>query len=187
MRGMMRRFGFLLLLCLSTALFATASSPVDAGKSQLLATFTQMSVPVDGEFRKFSGQVSYDAATPDAAHAELIVDTASFDIGDDDYNAEVRKAEWFDSARHPNAVFKATGLARTAKGYEARGTLTLKGRQQALTAPITIEPGPNATTYRGTLPISRKAFAIGDPVWEDTVEDTVQIRYTIVVPKAAGR
>lgn len=181
----MKRFAFLMMLLpsLSTALFATASSPVDAGKSQLLATFTQMNVPVDGEFRKFSGQVSYDAAKPDAAHAELIVDTASFDIGDEEYNAEVRKAEWFDAARHPTATFKSTQVRALGKDrFEAIGTLTLKGRTTTVKSAVSVKSAGGTRTFSGELPISRKAYALGDAGWDEVLDDAVVVKFTIVVP-----
>jgi polyisoprenoid-binding protein YceI len=92
------------LLAVGTAAWATASAPVDVGQSRITATFTQMNVPVDGRFTRFSGGVNYDAANVAGSSAELSIETASFDIGDEEYNAEVRKKEWFDSTAHPTAA-----------------------------------------------------------------------------------
>lgn len=170
-------------LALSTVLCATASSPVDTGKSTLLATFTQMNVAVDGEFRAFSGHVVYDAANPAASSAELVVDTASFDIGDEDYNAEVRKAEWFDAQRFPTATFKSSSVrALGPDRFEATGTLALKGRTQTVKAPVTVKTSGALRTFSGELPISRKAFALGDAGWDEVLEDQVVVKFTIVAP-----
>ncbi|WP_022975334.1 YceI family protein [Nevskia ramosa] len=175
------------------ALASLASAPtafaaeraIDAAKSSISAEFTQMSVPVNAPFKKFSGGVDLDPAKPAEARAHFDIDTASFDIGDDDYNAEVRKPEWFDTAKFPKASFVASGLKPTTPGnFEASGKLSLKGKTVELKVPVTTKTEGGMTTYSGAVSISRKAFAIGSPSWDDTVEDTVKIRFRIAVPAA---
>lgn len=162
-----------------------AERAIDVSKSTISAVFTQIGVPVKAPFTRFRGTVDHDPAKPQDARATLVIDTASFDIGDDDYNAEVRKPEWFDSAKHPMATFTAVGLEPTPGGtFEAAGKLTLKGRTVDLKAPVTIKPVAGGRVYSGTATISRKAFGIGDPAWEDTVEDAVRITFSITVPTA---
>src|SRR5688572_25807912 len=99
-----------LLLAAATATLAAGGSAVNTGKSRITATFTQMNVPVDGNFKTFSGEIVYDPANVAASSAQLTVDTASFDLGDEEYNAEVRKKEWFDAAKHKSATFKSTSI-----------------------------------------------------------------------------
>lgn len=172
-----------ILLALSSALLAAASAPVDAGKSTLTATFTQMNVAVDGSFRKFSGDVLYDPANPAASSARLRVDTASFDIGDEDYNAEVRKPEWFDAKAHPAATFTSSVIKPLgADRFEATGTLSLKGRTQTVKAQVSVDMHNGQRRFRGELPLSRKAFALGDPGWDEVLEDTVRVKFVIVTP-----
>lgn len=171
------------LLATSTALLATSSSPVDAGKSTLVARFTQMNVDVEGRFTRFKGSVSYDPTQPAAASAELSIDTASFDIGDEEYNAEVRKKEWFDVQQHPAASFKSTAVRSLgADRFEATGTLLLKGRTQTVTAPVTVKASGTGRRFDGELPVSRKAFGLGDPGWDDVLEDKVMVKFSILVP-----
>jgi len=79
---------------LLTSLSAPAALGIDAAKSKVTATFKQMNVPVEGIFTKASGSIQFDAAKPEAASASIQIDTAGFDLGMDDYNAEVRKKEW---------------------------------------------------------------------------------------------
>jgi polyisoprenoid-binding protein YceI len=173
-----------LLLTASSSLFA-AERAIDPAKSTISAVFTQIGVPVEAPFTKFIGRVDHDPAKPADAKAVLDIDTASFDIGDDDYNAEVRKPEWFDTAKFPKATFTASGLKPAANGsFEATGKLSLKGRTVELKAPVTVKADAGGASYSGSLSISRKAFGIGDPAWEDTVEDTVKIKFRIFVPAA---
>lgn len=179
----MKRYIAATLLALSAVLFAAASTPIDTGKSKLVAAFTQMNVAVEGEFRTFSGNVVYDAANPAASSATLTVDTASFDIGDAEYNAEVRKAEWFDAKKFPTATFKSSSVrALGPDRFEATGTLALKGRTTTVKAPVSVKTEGAVRTFRGELPISRKAYALGDAGWDEVLEDTVVVKFTIVAP-----
>lgn len=174
----------LVLLGTSASLLA-AERAIDASRSTLSAVFTQMGVPVEAPFKRFSGRVDHDPAKPADARATLDIDTASFDIGDDDYNAEVRKPEWFDSVRFPKATFTAIGLKPAANGtFEASGTLVLKGRKADLKAPVTVTTDAGGSRYSGVVTMSRKAFGIGDPAWDGTVEDPVKIKFQLFVPAA---
>jgi polyisoprenoid-binding protein YceI len=158
-----------------------ADANINAGKSSLVATFKQEGVPVDTPFRKFSGNIIYDVAKPAAATAALDVDMSSLDIGDDAYNAEVRKKAWFDSATYKTATFRSTAIKAGAAGqFVATGNLTIKGRVLAITIPISVQTAAGLTTFGGSYALSRKSFGIGDPIWEDVLDDKVTVTFKIV-------
>jgi polyisoprenoid-binding protein YceI len=171
-------------LMLAVGMTASAAVGIDPGKSQVTATFRQMGVPVEGSFQQVSGSITFDAEKPAEAKAEIAIVTSSFDIGDEDYNAEVRKPEWFDSKQHPQARFAAVGLKPLGAGrYQAIGKLTLKGKAQTLTVPFSVREEAGATVFAGSLPISRKFFDIGGAGWDGTVEDQVTVQFHLVQPK----
>jgi polyisoprenoid-binding protein YceI len=87
-------------LCLGVA-----HAQVDTSKSTVTATSKQMNVPVDGTFKKFTAQLNFDPANPAAGSARLSIDTASYDLGDESYNEQVRGKDWFGAAQYPNATF----------------------------------------------------------------------------------
>jgi polyisoprenoid-binding protein YceI len=158
-----------------------ADANVFAGRSSLIATFKQEGVPVDTPFKKFSGTIVYDASKPAAATAALDVDMSSLDIGDEAYNAEVRKKAWFDSATYKTATFRSTAIkAGTAGQFAATGNLTIKGRVLAITIPISVQTAAGLTTFSGSYVLSRKSFGIGDPIWEDVLDDKVVVKFKIV-------
>ncbi len=150
-----------------------------AGGSKVTATFKQEGVEVETPFTKFTGRVAYDPARVEASTALLEVETASFDFGDAAYNEEVRKKSWFDSATYPKAKFQSTAIKAGAAGsFTATGQLTLKGRVQTLSVPVKVSPGAKGGfVFDGSFAISRKAFGIGDPVWEGVVDDKVTIKF----------
>lgn len=176
-----KKIVLLLSLCASVALAATLK--VDTAKSTVSATFRQMGVPVDAKFGKVSAQIDYDAAKPDQAKASVDIDVASFDLGDPDYNSEVRKKEWFNAAQFPKASFVSTRIRPAAAGkLEVSGRLTLKGKTADVSFPMTVKKEGAVQVFEGTLPIRRLAFGIGDGEWKDTsiVADEVVIKFRVL-------
>ena len=171
----------LLSALLSGALMAAEVNVGPATKSTVTAIFKQEGVAVDTPFTRFSGKINYDAKNVAGATAVLEVETASLDIGDPAYNAEVAKKSWFDSATHPKAVFRSTAIkAVSATRFDATGTLTIKGKVQTITVPVTVGTAPAGNTFDGTFIISRKAFGIGDPIWEGSIDDKVTVKFHLV-------
>lgn len=175
------RMPFLFGALLSAGVALAADNNLNVAKSNITATFTQSGVPVDSPFKTFTGRIVYDAANVAAASANLEVTTSSLDIGDDAYNAEVRKKQWFDVATYPKGTFKSTAIKSTGQGrFEATGTLTVKGKAQTITVPVTVKNTADGLAFDGTFALSRKTFALGDPIWEDVLEDKVTVRFHLV-------
>jgi polyisoprenoid-binding protein YceI len=171
----------LALALASGMLFAAEVNIGPATKSTVVATFKQEGVAVDTPFTRFSGKINYDAKNVAAATALIEVETASLDVGDPGYNAEVAKKSWFDSATHPKAVFRSTAIKPVAANrFDATGTLTVKGKVQTITVPVTVSATPAGNAFDGSFAISRKAFGIGDPVWDDVLEDKVNVKFHLV-------
>lgn len=170
--------GTLMTLAGAAVAYAAEVSPA---ASSIIATFRQEGVPVDAPFKRFSGQIDFDAAHLASSHAALQVTTASLDLGSPDYSAEVQKAEWFNCAAFPNAAFVSTSITAGAAGhFTVNGTFTLKGRSEMLSVPVTVTRTGAATAYDGTLQISRKFFSIGSADWNSVLDDTVQVRFHLV-------
>jgi len=170
------------------ALFGTslAQADVDTSKSTVIATTRQMNVPVDGKFRKFSAQLSFDPAKPTSGNASVSIDTASYDLGADDYNKQAQGKEWFDSATYPAATFVSSAIAPAGGNqYKITGKLTIKGKSQTVVVPVTIASQGSTQTFDGSLPIRRSQFDVGTGEWKDTsvVADEVVIKFHLVASK----
>ena len=175
-------------IALVTAAFLASSAfaaplKVDSAKSGVGVTFKQMGVSVDAKFNKLVAQVDYDAAKPENAKASVEIDVASFDLGDPDYSAEVRKKEWFHAVQFPKATFSSTKIRAIGPGkLEVIGKLTLKGKSTDLQFPLSVKKEGGAQVFEGSVPIKRLVFGIGDGEWKDTsvVADEVVIKFHIV-------
>jgi len=171
-----------------TSPLQAAPLTVDQDASAVSVTFTQMNVPVDAAFTEFSVQADFDPASPELATARITIKTASFDFGPgaEEYNAEVRKAEWFDSKQFPEAVFEASGATDSGdKQFEVSGQLSIKGNTIDVVAPVIFEEKDGQWVFTGELPIKRLDYGLGATEWQDTsiVADDVIVKFIIVAAK----
>jgi len=169
---------------LATTVLAAGAAPLktDVAHSSVSAVFTQMEAPVESKFTRFNAQIDYDAAHPDKATARVDIDTASLDIGSPEYNKEIAKKEWFNSAQFPKASFVSTAIKPAGAGkLNVSGKLTIKGRTQDVSFPLSVKPEGGKQVFEGRLPIKRLAFNIGEGEWKDTgiVADDVVIKFRV--------
>jgi polyisoprenoid-binding protein YceI len=173
-------------LALASLFAATVASAAvlktDPAKSSVAAVFKQMNVPVEAKFKTFTAQIDYDAAKPESARASVDIQTASMDLGDAEYNREVAKKEWFNTAQFPKASFISTSIKPAGAGkLNVAGKLTIKGKTADVSFPLTVKAEAGKQVFEGQLPIKRLAFNIGEGEWKDTsmVADEVVIKFRV--------
>ena len=104
-------------LCLVvTALPAQAQQKLLLAQSDMGFAFKQMGVPVEGRFKKFDAQISFDAAKLATSKVAFTVDIASATIGAPEVDAEMPKAPWFNTAKFPQATFASSAFKALGGG-----------------------------------------------------------------------
>lgn len=144
--------------------------------------FRQMGVPVKGGFKRFTTQMQFDPAKPEAARASIEIDLASIDAGSPDADDESAGKLWFDRGVYPKANFVSREVRALGNNrFELHGTLTLKGKSRDMVIPVSYAPGANASTFDGNFVLKRLDFGIGEGMWADvaTVANEVQVRFRI--------
>ncbi|HJV94046.1 MAG TPA: YceI family protein, partial [Azonexus sp.] len=157
-----------LALALSTALSAQAIeyNQVQANKSNVAFVYKQMGVAVDGKFKKFSSQLSFDPAKPAAAKASFDVELASVDTGAPEGDDEVAGKQWFNTKAFPTARFVSASVKPLGGNrYEVAGQLSIKGKTQDVVVPATFTPNGNSGVFDGSFTIRRADFSIGEGIW----------------------
>ena len=183
-----------LAFTLAALLSAGAGMPVQAqqklvpAQSEIAFTSKQMGVPVDGTFRKFDAQVAFDPKKPEAAKIAFTVDLASASLGAPETEAELAKADWFNTKLFPQATFQSSAVKALGGGrYEVSGKLVIKSATRDVVVPVTIAQAAGTTTASGTFAIKRLDYKIGDGDWKDTslVADPVQVKFKLVLTGVA--
>jgi polyisoprenoid-binding protein YceI len=148
---------------------ARAQTQLVAAGSEIGFTTRQMGVPVDGKFQRFSAQVALDPRNPAAGRIGFTIDTTSARFGSAELDAEIPKAIWLDTARHPQARFESTAIKAAGAGrFEVAGRLTIKGATREVLVPVTLAQQGTNGTATGTLTIKRLDFKVGEGEWTDT-------------------
>ncbi len=174
------------LLLTLAAVCPAAAQTVDLARSEVVFGFKQENVPGSGKFRKFTAQITFDAAKPEATRASIDVDVASVDLGDSGWNSDIQGTSWFNTKQFPKSSFVATGAKALGGGrFESPGKFTLKGITRDVVATFSAKAEAGGTLLEGTVPLKRNDFKIGDGPWADTsvVANEVAVRFKVFLKK----
>jgi polyisoprenoid-binding protein YceI len=119
---------------------------------------------VRGSFGTFSGAVVVAEDGTPSVTAEIAVD--SLHTGNEQRDAHVKSADYFDAAQYPTATFVSTGVRPEGDHYVVDGDFTLKG----VTKPIAlllefngVNPGMGhgeVAGFEASVVLNRKDFGI---------------------------
>lgn len=176
-----------LVATLLPAAHAAVYTQVLPDKSSIEFSYSQMGVPMDGHFRRFSSQLHFDPVQPATAKVVIEVDLASIDTGTPELDTEAAGKDWFNLKSFPTARFVATGVRPLGGNrHSVTGTLTIKGRSRDVVVPATFTGQGNTGIFAGQFTIRRGDFAVGEGAWSafDIVANDVTVRFRIT---ASGR
>jgi polyisoprenoid-binding protein YceI len=181
---MRRLLLFCVALCAGLPLPAPAQavSAIDPARSAITFVATQMGVPAEGAFKRFTARMEFDPARLAASQARIEVEMESFDSGVEEVDTEVKRKGWFNTAQFPTATFVSSGVKPLgANRYAATGKLTIKGRTRDVTAPFTVRQDGGVSVFEGAFTLMRLDYGIGEGPWSDTdtVANEVQIRFKL--------
>jgi polyisoprenoid-binding protein YceI len=180
----MKRFLLTALLASSATLALAQAKPAQLlpAQSELSFTSKQMGVPVDGKFKRFDAQLSFDPKKPETSKVAFTIDLGSVTMGAPEVEGELAKAPWFDSKKLPQASFQSSAVKSTGPGkFEVTGKLTIKGQTRDIVVPITLAQAGATSTATGGFVLKRLEFKIGDGEWSDTsmVANEVQVKFKL--------
>jgi polyisoprenoid-binding protein YceI len=172
------------LLTLVSMGAAAAERPLLAKGSSINFSFSQMNVPVDGSFKRFSGKINLDAAKPEKSSVDLQVDVASISAGED-ADAEVIKPGWLDAAAHPQARYLSKSVKSLGGGrYQATGALTIKGISRDVTVPFAVKDlADGSSEVSGQFTLKRGDYKVGEGEWAafDVVANDIQVKFKLLL------
>lgn len=163
---------------------AVAQQKLVPAQSEVQFTARQMGVPLEGHFKKFDAQVSFDPAKLATSKIVFTVDTGSATMGSRETDAELPKATWFNVPQFPQATFQSSAIKALGAGkFEVTGKLSIKGMARDVVVPVTLVQNGATTLATGALPLKRLAFKIGENEWADTsmVADDVQVQFKLAL------
>ncbi len=166
----------------STSAHAVEYSQVQAAQSSIAFKYQQMGVDMDGKFKRYNSQLSFDPEQPAKARARFDIELASIDTGSSEADDEVAGKAWFNTKAFPTASFVSSAVKPLGNSrYEISGKLSIKGKTQDVIIPATFTARGKTGVFDGSLTIRRGDFAIGEGAWAkfDIVANEVAIKFHI--------
>jgi polyisoprenoid-binding protein YceI len=122
---------------------------IDPVHSEVSFTVRHMMVSkVRGRFDKFEGTI-VTAANPLESTVTATVDLTSISTGQEQRDAHIRSADFFEVETHPTMTFTSTGVRAGGDQFLLDGDLTIKGVTKPVTFSLEVSGfGPDA--YGGT-------------------------------------
>ena len=116
---------------------------IDASHSTVGFSVRHMMVSkVRGYFRDFSGEI-VTAEDPAQSSVTATVDLSSIDTRQEQRDAHIRSADFFDVENHPTMTFRSTAVRTEGADWLVDGELTLKGNTRPVTLSPTTTPPPS--------------------------------------------
>ncbi|MCI0749159.1 MAG: cytochrome b/b6 domain-containing protein [Nevskiales bacterium] len=114
-----------------------------------------------GRFTRWQADLRFHPDDLARSRIEGRFETASATDGVPLHDESLPQPEWFDSARHPLAIFRSTGLVpRGENTYAVEGVLVIKNREIPV-APLTLERSGDSMTIRGRVEVDRRTADLG--------------------------
>jgi polyisoprenoid-binding protein YceI len=173
-----------MLMAALVSVGAQAQQKLVPAQSEITFASKQMGVPVEGRFKKFDAQIAFDPAKPQTGKIAFTVDIASVTLGSPEPDAELPKAEWFNTAKFPQATFQSSSIKALGGGkFEVAGKLAIKGASHDTVIPVTLSANGATTMANGAFILKRLTYKIGEKEWADTsmVADDVQVKFKLAL------
>lgn len=146
-------------------------------------TVSQFGSDVSGQFADWTAAISFAEDPVDGVHGmvEVTIAIGSLTLGS--VTSEALGADFFDAAQFPTATFNAD-IRAAGQGYVAEGVLRLKGAEQPVALPFTLQFESDSATMSGTTELERLPFGIGTSYADSS---TVGLTVTIDISLTATR
>ncbi|MEY3974209.1 MAG: hypothetical protein RIS59_570 [Pseudomonadota bacterium] len=146
----------IITLAISAPLQASESFTVDSRHTFPVFEINHLGFSTQrGRFNKTEGKITLDRSAKSGS-VEVRIDSASIDMGLDDWDKHMRGEDFFNAAQFPTMTFSASRMSFEGdKPVAAEGTLTLLGVSRPVALTI-------SGFTCGTHPINKKALCAAD-------------------------
>ncbi len=171
------------ILLAAAAAAAAASYTSEPDQSRLEFVGVQAGAEFKGVFHKFTANVDFTPESPAGSRIEVQIDMNSVDSKDKDRDTTMRGKDVFDVAQYPTAHYLTKSITRSASGFSAVGTLTLRGVTKDVPIEFQFANLAAGAKLTGSAKLNRLDFGVGQGDWKstETVGDAVKINFSLVL------
>ncbi len=183
-----RRNAWLLVAALVGAVLAgpsawAAGQALIPARSEVTFVAKQLGVPLQGRFKVFAAQTSFDPKALAQSQIAFQVDLGSVALNAD-ADTELRKPDWFNTVKFPKATFQSSAIKAVGAGkFEVAGKLVIKGVSRDVVIPVQLTQAQGVSLATGGFALKRLDFKVGEGDWADTsiVANDVQVQFKLAL------
>ena len=184
----MKRFVVAVVSCVALVAAAAAAGNVagysaDPQQSRLEFSGVQAGAEFKGVFHKFTAAVDFAPDALAGSRIDVQIDMASVDSLDKDRDTTIRGKDIFDVTHNATAHYVTKTISKTAAGYAAVGSLTLRGVTKDVPIEFQFTPAAGGAKLAGSAKLNRLDFGVGQGDWKstETIGDAVKINFSLVL------
>ncbi len=132
-----------------------------------------------GAFDVMNGTINFDEKNLDGSSFDLSFPISSINTENKMRDKKAQTSDWFDAAKFPTATFKSSSVVKTDKGYNVKGTMTIKGTSKSLSVPMLVKNSDKGMVLYGGFELNRIEYKVGKP--NGTVPDIMNVKFYIPI------
>lgn len=155
---------FVLALTLTTGVIA-ATQKVDVKKSKVEWTGKKVTGQHNGTIDIKEGTLEVNNSK--LTGGKIVIDMQSLkneDLKDQEFNAKLvghlKSDDFFSVATHPTSQLEVTKVEGSGANLKVTGNLTIKGKTNPVTFPVTVSKEGNNSVYHGTITVDRSKYDV---------------------------
>lgn len=130
-------------------------------------------------FGEFATQIRLNPEEPETGEIYAIVNLGSIRSKDDDVEANVQDADWFNTDKFPYALFSSTQIEKLeGNNYAASGDMTLKGIAKPVRLVFSLDITGDRAIADGGFEIDRRDFNVGT---SDDFKDESWVKFPVAI------
>lgn len=130
---------------------------VDKENSQVTFKIKNAGFTVDGSFGGLEAAIVFDENDLESSSIKASVSVETIDTGIEKRDKHLKAKGYFHVEAFPRIEFASSNIRKKGGGYEAEGTLSIKGVSKKIVIPFTFEEN----TFKGTLALDRVDYGVG--------------------------
>ncbi len=162
------RIASLVLLLALIGPAAAKTYKVDPQTSQIAFAVTHMVGTVEGSFKEFQGEVSYDPARPEASSVAMTVAASSIDTLNGTRDKRLKARSFLNTDKFTTLSFVSRKVSVLDPAHlSVEGDMTIHGVTRPMTVAVALSLSGDEATFTTDFVVLRKDY---DLVWNRTLD-----------------
>jgi polyisoprenoid-binding protein YceI len=150
------------LFCISTSYSQKTLTPTDEG-SEVHFVIKNFGIKTGGDLTGLKGTIKFDPNNLSVWAFDVSVEASTIDTDNSSRDSHLKKAEYFDVAKHPTIRIVSTKIQPGSMPgiYSISANLTIKGVTKPIKFNFKVNSKGNGYLFTGEFPMNRRDFNVG--------------------------